>query len=171
VGAEHRLISVVGRAIAPVGDEVASVGVVVSLVGGDLTLVGEPVPLVGCGFTFVGQPLTFVGESVPLVGQAFSFVGGLAVRARRPPGLGRSYPLLCSPSPSEGVGEPEGHAGAAFGVALAVQLPRDLASPRRPSASYGDLSPDRQNLFRLLGHGRHSSPDHPLVHGGRSTPV
>ena len=145
--------SVLGVSIAPVGDLIAAVLVVVPPVRGTLASVGPPVPLVGRGLAQVGQLITFVGDAVTLVGRVLPVVRILlAARTLDQPFLGGTLAFGSRLRPMAGLDGSGGMAGRSFGVSLPAVISGDHPLLGRPSLVSGDLLFDRSRLLGIFSH-------------------
>ncbi|HEU0288522.1 MAG TPA: hypothetical protein VFR22_15855 [Nocardioidaceae bacterium] len=143
----------VGVSVAPIGDLISAVLVVVPKVRGALALVGPPVALVGLGLALVGQPVTFVGVAVTLVGHALAFVWVLlAGRTLDQSPLGGALALGSRLRPMAGLDGSGRIAGHSLGVSLAAVIGGDHSLLCRPSLVSGDLLFDRPRPLGLFSH-------------------
>jgi hypothetical protein len=146
-------IAVVGIGVAPVGDLIAAVLVVVPQVRGPLALIGPPVPLVGRRLALVGQPVTLVGDALTLVGRALPVVWVLlATRPLDQPLLGGTLAFGCRLRPMAGLDGSGGIADRSVGVSLTAVIGGDHPLLGRPSLVSGDLLFRRSRLLGIFSH-------------------
>ena len=153
--------AVLGVGVAPVGDLISAVLVVVAPVGGALALVGPTVPLVGRGLAFVGrglafvrQPVAFVRDPVTLVGQALPTVWVLLVaRSLDEATLGGALALGGRLLPMAGLDGSGGVADRPLGIGLPAVIGGDHSLLGGPSLVAGNLLLDRSRLLGLFSHG------------------
>ena len=146
-------IAVVGVGVAPVGDLISAVLVVVPQVRGALALVRPPIPLVGRGFALVGQPVPLVGRGFALVGRALPVVWiVLAVRTLDQPFLSSALAFGGRLRSMAGLDGSGGIAGRSLGVSLTTVIGGDHPLLGRPSLVSGNLLFDRSRLLGIFSH-------------------